>query len=352
MPTQIKVWEIDGARIVAPDNAVFAESHKENQLEDWIEQNPEILGESLLVIARQLTIPNVGRLDLLCMDSSGKLVIVELKRDMVPRQAVAQGLDYASWLNAASEDEILGHANQYLREQTADSEHTLADAFKDEFEAELPEWVCQNHRILLVAAGLDDSAERIINYLAQKQIGINAVFFNYFELSDKKQILVRSVLVPDSVKPSRPSVGSELTEADLMSMANQKRTVELVNISRRVKEFWEERTNYYGTAGGSFRYRVDGRIVYGINVSGELANPTPPAGELDVWISTDKLAQVSGVPEENIKQSLSKVSQPFAAGRMKFVIRLRSTKEAEALVGLLREINAGRVQKSRAAVGV
>jgi hypothetical protein len=42
------------------------------------------------------------------------------------------------------------------------------------------------HLILLVAAGLDASAERIINYLAQKQIGINAAFFNYCELSDKK----------------------------------------------------------------------------------------------------------------------------------------------------------------------
>jgi hypothetical protein len=342
MPTEMKVWEIDGTKIAARDNAVFAESHKEGQLEDWIEQNPEILGESLLVIARQLIVPNVGRLDLLCMDSSGKLVIVELKRSMLPRQAVAQGLDYASWLNAASEDEILGYATQYLREQSGDSERTLAAAFKDEFDAELPEWVCQNHRILLVAAGLDDSAERIINYLAQKQIAINAVFFNYCELSDKKQILVRSVLVPDSVKSARPSIEPQLTEVDLIAMANRNNTVDLVNICREIGNFWEERTNYYGTAGGSFRYRTNGRIVCGINVAGELADPPPPAGELDVWISTDKLAQVCGVPEENIKQILSKVSQPFAATRMKFVIRLRNTKEAEMLVSLLREINAGR----------
>ena len=351
MPTQIRIWEIEGDKIVARDNAVFAESHKEDQLENWIEQNPEILGEDLLVIARQLIIPEVGRSDLLCMDSNGKLVIVELKRNLLPRQAVAQGLDYASWLNAASEDEILGYANQYLQEQSGDSESNLADAFEEKFDTKLPEWVCQSHRILLVAAGLDSSAERIINYLAQKQIGINAVFFNYCELSDNKQILVRSVLVPESVHPSRPARESDLSEADLIAMANERKTLELVNICRQVREFWEERNNFYGTAGGSFRYRISGRIVCGINVSGKLADPPPPAGELDVWVSTDKLAQVSGIPEESIKEKLSKNFQPFAAGRMKFIIRLRSVKEAEALVGLLREISAEQVKKSAAAVG-
>ncbi len=349
MPTQIKVWEIDGRKIAARDNAVFAQSHREDQLEEWIEQNPEILGENLLVIARQLNIPEVGRLDLLCVDSNGKVVIVELKRDLMPRQAVAQGLDYASWLNAASEDEIVGYADQYLQKQSGDGKSNLADAFEEKFDTKLPEGFCQNHRILLVAAGLDDSAERIINYLAQKQIGINAVFFNYCELSDNKQILVRSLLVPESVQSPRPP--RDLSEADLVEMAKERKTSDLVGICRQMREFWEERKNYYGTAKGSFRYMTGGRIVYGINVSGGLADDPPLPGELDVWVNPDKLAQVSGVPEENINENLSRDFQPFTAGRMKFVIRLRSVKEAESLVGRLREIAAEQIKKSAAAVG-
>src|SRR5258707_13566533 len=112
MPTQIKVWEIDGRKIAARDNAVFAQSHREDQLEEWIEQNPEILGENLLVIARQLNIPEVGRLDLLCVDSNGKVVIVELKRDLMPRQAVGRGVDNGGWLKAGSEDENVGYSEQ------------------------------------------------------------------------------------------------------------------------------------------------------------------------------------------------------------------------------------------------
>jgi hypothetical protein len=118
MPTKLKVWEIQNGTITPRDNATFADSHKEDELEEWIALNPDLLGERLLIIARQLNIPEVGRLDLLGMDANGKLVIIELKRAALPREAVAQGLDYASWLNAASEEEILSYANQYLQKQT------------------------------------------------------------------------------------------------------------------------------------------------------------------------------------------------------------------------------------------
>lgn len=355
MATQIKVWEIQGDKIVARDNAAFADAHKEDELEEWISQNPDILGEKLLVIARQLIIPEVGRLDLLCMDENGKLVIVEFKRASLPREAVAQGLDYASWLNSATEEEILAYANQYLQKKSGDAERTLPDAFAETFGAkELPEWVCQNHRILLVAAGLDASAERIINYLAQKQIGINAAFFNYCELSDKKQILVRSVLVPDSINPAKTGGGRRVTEAELMAMAQDRKTVDLVTIGRQMRNVWDERPE--STAGGSFRYWTNPQtlpvhginvMVYGINVAGDIANPPP--GELDIWIRTEALAKVSGISEETIKQRLS-TFKSFGAGKMKSVIRLKNLKDAELLVAQLKEFVAQQMKKVAATV--
>jgi len=104
-----------------------------------------------------------------------------------------------------------------------------------------------------------------------------------------------------------------------------------------MREFWEER-KYYGTAGGSLRYKTGGRIVYGINVSGQLADA--PIGELDIWVNTDKLAEVSGVAKDTINQQLSKNFKSFEAGRMKFVIRLKNTKEVELLVAQLGEFSA------------
>jgi RecB family endonuclease NucS len=72
-------------------------------LEEWICRNPELLGDRLLVIDRQRNISGVGQLDLLAIDEAGTLVVIELKRDRTPREAVAQVLDYASWLDSATE---------------------------------------------------------------------------------------------------------------------------------------------------------------------------------------------------------------------------------------------------------
>jgi hypothetical protein len=345
LPSQIKVWEINNGKIVPCNNVTFSDSHEEDELEEWIAQNPELLGEKLLIIARQLIVPDVGRLDLLGIDANGQLVIVELKRSLLPREAVAQGLDYASWLNAATEEEILVTANQYLQEQSKDSERTLADAFEETFGKKLPDWVCQNHRVLLLAAGLDASAERIVNYLAQKQIGINAIFFNYVELSGKRQVLVRSVLVPESVNP--PKIGGEpvVTESALLALAKDTKTVELMNVCRGMRDVWEEQLT--NTAKGSFRYWAERRMVYGVNVSGQLANA--PEGQLDIWVRTDKLAEVSGVPEKTIKQRFSTHFSPFAAGRMDFVIRIKDIKEAETLVSQLREFATQQHKKSNVA---
>lgn len=106
MATELKLWRIANDGMVPVEDTAFASSYIEQQLENWIAKDPAILGDDLLVIDRQRVIDGVGRLDLLCIDGAGTLVIVELKRDSTPREAIAQALDYASWLNGASEEDI------------------------------------------------------------------------------------------------------------------------------------------------------------------------------------------------------------------------------------------------------
>jgi hypothetical protein len=334
LATQIKVWEIKDKQLVTAPYSIFADFHKESELENWIVQNPDILGEDLLVILRQRDIPGVGRLDLLCMDSTGKLVVVELKRDLSPREAVAQALDYASWLDATSEGDLGIFVKEYL---TRD----LEEAFQEHFHTEPPEWVCQNHRILLVAARLDASAERIINYLAERAgLDINAVFISFAKLSDGQEILIRSVLVAEETAGRLHTAGKKRpSDAALMAMAGERNTVDLVNICRELKGVWrEQRTD---TADGSFRYwadKPDGgpKMVFGVNVAGGLNNP--PHGQLDVWVRPDALSEVASVSENSIRQRLSKIVPPFKASVMDFVLRLKSLEEAKRLIEELKSL--------------
>jgi hypothetical protein len=198
MATEIKIWQISQGKLVPVQDVSFHKNYDETELESWIAQDPAILGEDLLTIDRQRRIKGVGQFDLLCIDSAGRLVVVELKRDSTPREAVAQALDYASWLNGATEDQIALYAAEYLG-------RSLSEAFTEHFQQdEMPELACQQHRIILVAPRLDAPAERIINYLATRYgIDINAVFFKYARLDSGDEVLVRSVLVAEEVIKER-----------------------------------------------------------------------------------------------------------------------------------------------------
>lgn len=329
MATRVRVWEISKGTLIGVKDAAFADYRKETDLENWIAKDPSILGEKLLVIARQLDVPGVGRLDLLCMDESGQLVIVELKRGLASREAVAQALDYASWLDGAIEEEIRAQAQAYLKQD-------LEVAFESHFATALPDWVCQNHRIILVAPQLDTSAERVVNYLANRHgVDINAIFFAYSRLRDEREILIRSVLVPEDVA-RRGSGSRRPTEATLLAMSVDQQTETLAGICRQMENVWHE--ELAGTSGGSFRYwaeRPDGGwgMVFGINVSGKLAGSSP--GKLAVWLRPETLGEVLKISEEVVREKFKGFS-PFRAGFMDYVIQLDSEGGARAFVNELR----------------
>ena len=52
-------------------------------IQEWIADNPRILGDDLLIVAKEFSgfDGTRERLDLLAVDRSGELVVIELKRD-------------------------------------------------------------------------------------------------------------------------------------------------------------------------------------------------------------------------------------------------------------------------------
>ncbi len=87
----------------------------ERVLEDWIEANPHLLldGERMAIIGRQ-TRTAFGKIaDLLGIDETGALVIIELKRGETPREVVAQVLEYAAWIDSLALDQLDAIAAAY-----------------------------------------------------------------------------------------------------------------------------------------------------------------------------------------------------------------------------------------------
>ena len=96
MATEIKVWQIVDDKLELIETTMVETGRKETvDLEKWIKTNPMILGQDLLIIGEQVSTKS-GAPDFLGIDKSGNLVVIELKRDILPRQVLSQAIDYAS----------------------------------------------------------------------------------------------------------------------------------------------------------------------------------------------------------------------------------------------------------------
>jgi hypothetical protein len=166
---------------------------KEQLLEDMIVKAPALLSEEWHLIGRQEDTGFGGRIDLLAIAPDASLVLIELKRDRTPREVVAQALDYAGWVDDLKSEDI-----REIYERFAPG-RSLANDFRDRFGGTLDEDVLnQNHQIVIVAGSLDDSTERIINYLSARGISINVLCFQVFA-HEGEQLLSRAWLI-DPVK--------------------------------------------------------------------------------------------------------------------------------------------------------
>ncbi|MCD1645317.1 hypothetical protein [Aurantimonas coralicida] len=137
---------------------------------------PDILSDQWMIIGRQENTGSGGRIDLLALAPDGALILIELKRGKTPREVVAQAIDYATWAEDLDADELNRIYGRFSKGGS------LSEAFRQRFGAPLDEdTLNQSHQVVIVAASLDASSERIVGYLAKRGIAINVLCFQVFE---------------------------------------------------------------------------------------------------------------------------------------------------------------------------
>lgn len=195
MTVGMAIWRMTEA---GPVSLEFQRLGMEERLEDMIFADPSLVGLDLLVVGRQVPTQWGGYIDLLGVDSDGHLHVLELKRDRTPREVVAQILDYASW----AQDLTLEEVSETFAER---NEAVFADAFGERFSIPLPDVFNPDQRLTIVASELDPASERIIEYLASRYaVPVNAVFFRHFD-DNGAQYLARSwLLSPEEAETKRP----------------------------------------------------------------------------------------------------------------------------------------------------
>jgi hypothetical protein len=192
MADEVRLWEVDSAGGLTEVDRKKLDL--EERIQHWIERDISVLDPELLVIGKEVETAFGKFIDLLCMNVSGDLVIVELKRAMTSRCVTAQALDYASWAKDLNRDEIQNIAAKYFKEK--DKDLTLESAFRANFGKGLPEVINENHAMRIVASEIDNDTERIIRYLSETfSVDINAIRFQFFQGTDGRQLLARTFTV-------------------------------------------------------------------------------------------------------------------------------------------------------------
>jgi hypothetical protein len=185
MPVGHAIWQV-GPR---PVSLSVARLQSEAELEAMIRAAPEILSSDWMLIGQQEDTRTGGRIDLLAVAPDGALVLIELKRDQTPREVVAQALDYATWVERLTPADIATIFSKFAPGKD------LATEFRTFHGQELDEEALnQSHQIVIVASSLDESSERIVAYLSERDIAINVLCFQVFQ-SENQRLLSRSWLL-------------------------------------------------------------------------------------------------------------------------------------------------------------
>jgi hypothetical protein len=200
MGTGITVWQIgQGGELTELATSMAAEGRKEvDDLHAWLRAEPGLLGRDVLLIGHEVA-TNTGPIDLLGIDSGGQAVVIEVKRDHPPREALAQAIDYASQVAMWSQDRLDALCQEY-------TELPLEDALEDRFGA--GNWSTDRFtdppRILIVATASESSLERMVEWLADSVgMAVNMVVITYAKTSSGEELLATTSVIPETVAEAR-----------------------------------------------------------------------------------------------------------------------------------------------------
>ena len=235
MPVKHAIWTVDQS----PEPLAITRLPSEAFLEEMIINRPDILSGQWMLIGQQEHTGFGGRIDLLAIAPDASLVLIELKRDRTPRECVAQALDYAAWVDTLTPDRIVQIYQRYSKGGD------LSKAFREKFGEELDEDALnQSHQVILVAASLDDSTERIISYLNARDIAINVIFFQVFQ-SGPQQLLSRAWLID----PGETQVNATVSSPSRTASEKEPWNGEFY-VSYGSNRSWEDARQYGFISGG------------------------------------------------------------------------------------------------------
>lgn len=93
--------------------------HLEKHLADWIEAEPSLLRDGLVIVGRRVQVES-GFIDLLGIDPDGRWVVIEIQKGAVRKTVLTQALRYAASIRSMDVSELSAQIDFYLGPKETD----------------------------------------------------------------------------------------------------------------------------------------------------------------------------------------------------------------------------------------
>jgi len=204
-------------------------------IQEWIAGTPEILGEPLIIISKELILPSGRRLDLLAVDKEGALVVIELKRDNSGSDVEWQAIKYASYCSSFSHDDIYKNFAEYLGTDGDDAQVKIEGFINCE-----PEDLNQRQRIILVAKEFHSEVISAVLWLRESEIDIECIRLTPYydqkgELFINPEIIIPLPEAKDYIQ-KKESKQKELKQSGKSSFSLEKSNLEPDELKKGIVE--------------------------------------------------------------------------------------------------------------------
>ena len=185
--------DIQNKKLIEIPTTTYSELNLKERfdMQEWIAGTPEILGEPLMIISKELVLQSGRRLDLLAVDKDGALVVIELKRDDSGLDVEWQAIKYASYCSSFSHDEIYKYFAEYLGTDSDDAQVRIEEFINCE-----PKDLNQHQRIILVAKEFHSEVISAVLWLRESEIDIECVRLTPY-LDQKGELFINpEIIIP------------------------------------------------------------------------------------------------------------------------------------------------------------
>ena len=267
-----------------------AEGIKERQdIQRLLRERIDSLGEGLMVLAEEFSgwVDSTRRIDLLCLDASANLVVVELKRNDDGSHMELQALRYAAMVARMTFEQAVDTLARQRNVANPDHDAARADilAFL-KWDEPYENGFATNTRVILAAADFGKELTTCVLWLRGKGVDIRCVRLQPYRLDGQRLLVDIQQLIPTP------------EESEFQTQIGAKRAAETKNQAERAElrfKFWEallskartrtqlhanRKPGEYGWIGGGI-----GRSGFGLNYVTRQKHSV-----VELWIADDMAA--------------------------------------------------------------